>query len=34
MFQLFMNIENLEARDKENRPYDLLAEGSPLLNLF
>jgi len=29
-----MNIENLEARDKENRPYDLLAEGSPLLNLF
>ena len=29
-----MNIENLEARDKENRPYDLLAEGSPLRNLF
>ena len=29
-----MGIEDLEARDKENRPYDLLAEGSPLLNLF
>lgn len=29
-----MGISNLEARDKENRPYDLLAEGQPLLDLF
>ena len=29
-----MGIQNLEARDKEGRPYNLLAEGEPILELF
>jgi hypothetical protein len=29
-----MGIDDLEARDKEGRPYHLLAEGEPLLDLF
>jgi hypothetical protein len=29
-----MGITNLEARDREGRPYDLLAEGEPLTGLF
>ncbi|HUE15497.1 MAG TPA: DUF1501 domain-containing protein [Planctomycetaceae bacterium] len=29
-----MGIENLGARDRQNRPYDLLAEGRPLTELF
>ena len=29
-----MGIDNLEATDREGRPYDLLAEGAPLTELF
>ena len=29
-----MGIHDLQARDKEGRPYDLLSEGKPLLSLF
>jgi hypothetical protein len=29
-----MGIDNLEARDRQNRPYNLLGEGQPLLDLF
>ncbi len=29
-----MGIDNLEAYDKQNRPYNLLAEGAPLETLF
>jgi hypothetical protein len=29
-----MGIDNLEARDRQNRPYNLLAEGRPLTELF
>lgn len=29
-----MGIDNLEATDTEGRPYNLLAEGEPLLELF
>jgi uncharacterized protein (DUF1501 family) len=29
-----MGIENLDARDRQNRPYNLLAEGQPLTELF
>jgi hypothetical protein len=29
-----MGIENLEAFDRQNRPYNLLAEGRPLTELF
>ena len=29
-----MGIHNLEARDKENRPYNLLDEGRPILEMF
>lgn len=29
-----MGIHNLEARNRENQPYNLLAEGKPLLELF
>ncbi|MBW3540877.1 MAG: DUF1501 domain-containing protein [Planctomycetes bacterium] len=29
-----MGIHDLEARDRENRPYNLLAEGRPLVELF
>ena len=29
-----MGIDNLEAFDRQNRPYNLLAEGRPLLGLF
>jgi uncharacterized protein (DUF1501 family) len=29
-----MGIENLDATDREGRPYSLLAEGSPLTELF
>lgn len=29
-----MGITDLQARDKQNRPYDLLAEGEPLVELF
>jgi Protein of unknown function (DUF1501) len=29
-----MGIHDLEARDREGRPYNLLAEGEPILDLF
>lgn len=29
-----MGIENLEARDRQHRPYTMLAEGRPLTELF
>ena len=29
-----MGITDLEARDREGRPYNLLAEGEPILDLF
>ena len=29
-----MGIDDLQARDKQGRPYDLLSEGKPLLSLF
>ncbi len=29
-----MGVHDLEARDKEGRPYHLLAEGEPILDLF
>jgi hypothetical protein len=29
-----MGIDNLEARDREGRPYHLLPEGAPIRNLF
>lgn len=29
-----MGVHNLEARDRENRPYNLLAEGEPIMDLF
>jgi hypothetical protein len=29
-----MGIHNLEAVNNEGRPYNLLAEGSPLVDLF
>jgi hypothetical protein len=29
-----MGISDLEAHDKEGRPYNLLAEGEPILDLF
>jgi len=29
-----MGVEDLEARDRENRPYNLLPEGRPLTELF
>jgi uncharacterized protein (DUF1501 family) len=29
-----MGVHNLQAKDKEGRPYDLLAEGQPILKLF
>ena len=29
-----MGIADLEARDREGRPYHLLADGAPILDLF
>jgi hypothetical protein len=29
-----MGIHDLEARNREGRPYSLLADGRPLLDLF
>lgn len=29
-----MGVENLEARDNQGRPFNLLAEGAPLVDLF
>jgi hypothetical protein len=29
-----MGVDDLEARDREGRPYSLLQEGSPILDLF
>jgi hypothetical protein len=29
-----MGITDLEARDREGRPYNLLADGEPILDLF
>jgi hypothetical protein len=29
-----MGIENLEAQDRQNRPYNLLADGRPITELF
>jgi hypothetical protein len=29
-----MGIHDLEARDREGRPYNLLSEGRPLVELF
>jgi hypothetical protein len=29
-----MGIANLEATDAQGRPYNLLAEGEPVLGLF
>jgi hypothetical protein len=29
-----MGIENLEATDKQGRPFNLLAEGKPIEELF
>ncbi|MEX2558702.1 MAG: DUF1501 domain-containing protein, partial [Pirellulales bacterium] len=29
-----MGIHDLEAHDREGRPYSLLAEGNPILDLF
>ncbi len=29
-----MGIDDLEAVDREGRPYNLLAEGTPLTSLF
>ena len=29
-----MGVDDLEAADREGRPFDLLAEGAPILDLF
>ena len=29
-----MGIDNLEATDPQGRPYNLLAEGEPIVSLF
>jgi hypothetical protein len=29
-----MGIENLEANDREGRPFHLMPDGSPILDLF
>jgi hypothetical protein len=29
-----MGTDDLEARDREGRPYSLLANGSPITDLF
>jgi hypothetical protein len=29
-----MGIENLEAKDRQNRPFNLLTEGQPITKLF